>query len=167
MRGRPTGRRFFFLTSDTCVQPARSVFSCTKPQGNVASRLIRNVYACFFCLGARETDYPAGEEVAPSGVAGPAGDAGSPSAHSGSPCGEGVLGGITVVGCEAEGAAAVPQTAGEDGESGQTCLLFFSFHLTLACVVSIRAAFLSIDQASTVVSQRTRHLKMLFIQQSH
>uniref|UniRef100_A0AAQ4RQ18 C-Jun-amino-terminal kinase-interacting protein 4 n=1 Tax=Gasterosteus aculeatus aculeatus TaxID=481459 RepID=A0AAQ4RQ18_GASAC len=91
---------------------------------NQAGNILETFFVCnshVLCIasvpGARETDYPAGEEVAPSGVAGPAGDAGSPSAHSGSPCGEGVLGGITVVGCEAEGAAAVPQTAGEDGES--------------------------------------------------
>lgn len=34
-----------------------------------------------------------------------------------------MLGGITVVGCEAEGAAAVPQTAGKD-EKPVRCLLF-------------------------------------------
>lgn len=83
------------------------------------------IYICmFFYLGARETDYPAGEEVAPNSEAGPAGDGGSQSTDSISAGGDDVLGGITVVGCEAEGAAAVPQTAarpGEDGDSGQRC----------------------------------------------
>uniref|UniRef100_A0A8C3G8D1 Sperm associated antigen 9 n=1 Tax=Cyclopterus lumpus TaxID=8103 RepID=A0A8C3G8D1_CYCLU len=85
--------------------------------------------------GARETDYPAGEEVAPSAEAGPAADGGSPPAESSSSCGDGVLGGITVVGCDAEGAAAVPQTAvslGEDGESGQRRLLFDTTTTTIS-----------------------------------
>lgn len=89
------------------------------------------IYVCFliFYSGARETDYPAGEEVAPIPETGPAEDGGSQSTNSGSAGGEGdgMLGGITVVGCEAEGAAAIPQTAGspgEDGESGQRGLPF-------------------------------------------
>ncbi|KAM8837199.1 C-Jun-amino-terminal kinase-interacting protein 4 isoform 3-T3 [Spinachia spinachia] len=91
---------------------------------NQAGNILESFFVCnshVICIasvpGARETDYPAGEEVALSSQTGPTGEAGSPSAASGSPRGEGVLGGITVVGCEAEGAAAVPQTAGEDGES--------------------------------------------------
>lgn len=79
------------------------------------------LFVCFY-LGARETDYPAGEEVAPNAETGPAGDGGSQLANSSSAGGDGVLGGITVVGCEAEGAVAVPQTAvspGKDGETGQ------------------------------------------------
>lgn len=86
-------------------------------------------YACFY-LGARETDYPAGEEVAPNSETGPAGDGGSQSTNSSSAGEDGVLGGITVVGCEAEGAAAVPQTAvspATDGETGQRSLLFDPF----------------------------------------
>lgn len=84
---------------------------------------------CFYS-GARETDYPAGEEVAPNSETGPATDDDSHLTTSSSAGDDGVLGGITVVGCEAEGAAAVPQTAdspGEDGESGETCLPFDPF----------------------------------------
>ncbi|XP_037320579.2 C-Jun-amino-terminal kinase-interacting protein 4 isoform X2 [Pungitius pungitius] len=91
---------------------------------NQAGNILESFFVCkshVLCIasvpGARETDYPAGEEVAPSSETGPARDGGSPAGDDGSPRGEGVLGGITVVGCEAEGAAAVPQTAGEDGES--------------------------------------------------
>ncbi|XP_034414322.1 C-Jun-amino-terminal kinase-interacting protein 4 isoform X4 [Cyclopterus lumpus] len=94
---------------------------------NQAGNILESFFVCnshVLCIasvpGARETDYPAGEEVAPSAEAGPAADGGSPPAESSSSCGDGVLGGITVVGCDAEGAAAVPQTAvslGEDGES--------------------------------------------------
>lgn len=80
-------------------------------------------YICL-CSGARETDYPAGEEVAPNSETGPAGDGSSqPTSSSSTGC-DAVLGGITVVGCEVEGAAAVPQTAtspGKDGETGQRC----------------------------------------------
>uniref|UniRef100_A0A8C5BYI0 RH1 domain-containing protein n=1 Tax=Gadus morhua TaxID=8049 RepID=A0A8C5BYI0_GADMO len=56
--------------------------------------------------GARETDYPAGELVPLNSEAGPVEDNGS-----------GVLGGITVVGCDAEGAAAIRQTAGSTAET--------------------------------------------------
>ncbi|XP_068438902.1 C-Jun-amino-terminal kinase-interacting protein 4 isoform X1 [Clinocottus analis] len=94
---------------------------------NQAGNILESFFVCdshVLCIasvpGARETDYPAGEEVSPSSEAGPAGDGGSPPTDSSSACGDGVLGGITVVGCDAEGAAAVPQTAerpGEDGES--------------------------------------------------
>uniref|UniRef100_A0A8C3AIB4 C-Jun-amino-terminal kinase-interacting protein 4 n=1 Tax=Cyclopterus lumpus TaxID=8103 RepID=A0A8C3AIB4_CYCLU len=85
---------------------------------NQAGNILESFFVCnshVLCIasvpGARETDYPAGEEVAPSAEAGPAADGGSPPAESSSSCGDGVLGGITVVGCDAEGAAAVPQTA--------------------------------------------------------
>lgn len=80
-------------------------------------------YICL-CLGARETDYPAGEEVAPNSETGPAGDGSSQSTSSSSTGGDAILGGITVVGCDVEGAAAIPQTAispGKDGETGQRC----------------------------------------------
>lgn len=80
-----------------------------------------------FHLGARETDYPAGEEVAPNSCTEPPGDGGSQSTNSSAAGGDGLLRGITVVGCEAEGGAAVPQTAvspGAGGEPGQRCLLF-------------------------------------------
>ncbi|XP_077358201.1 C-Jun-amino-terminal kinase-interacting protein 4 isoform X2 [Festucalex cinctus] len=70
--------------------------------------------------GARETDYPAGEELTLSSESAPVekaclSDSGSSTAGS-----DGVLGGITVVGCTAEGATAVPQTADSAGkENGQ------------------------------------------------
>ena len=78
------------------------------------------------CVGARETDYPAGEEVVHMSEAGPGPEDTSPTAGSDSGCsvgGDGVLGGITVVGCSAEGVSAVPQTAefmaeSETGENG-------------------------------------------------
>uniref|UniRef100_A0A8C3AHH1 C-Jun-amino-terminal kinase-interacting protein 4 n=1 Tax=Cyclopterus lumpus TaxID=8103 RepID=A0A8C3AHH1_CYCLU len=109
---------------------------------NQAGNILESFFVCnshVLCIasvpGARETDYPAGEEVAPSAEAGPAADGGSPPAESSSSCGDGVLGGITVVGCDAEGAAAVPQTAvslGEDGESGQRRLLFDTTTTTIS-----------------------------------
>ncbi|KAJ3608515.1 hypothetical protein NHX12_025562 [Muraenolepis orangiensis] len=71
--------------------------------------------------GARETDYPAGEVLPLNTEAGPVEDNGSApfntSTNSVGESGEGVLGGITVVGCDAEGAEAVPQTAGSPAET--------------------------------------------------
>uniref|UniRef100_A0A8C3AEZ9 C-Jun-amino-terminal kinase-interacting protein 4 n=1 Tax=Cyclopterus lumpus TaxID=8103 RepID=A0A8C3AEZ9_CYCLU len=97
---------------------------------NQAGNILESFFVCnshVLCIasvpGARETDYPAGEEVAPSAEAGPAADGGSPPAESSSSCGDGVLGGITVVGCDAEGAAAVPQTAVSLGEDGEKTIL--------------------------------------------
>ncbi|TMS21861.1 C-Jun-amino-terminal kinase-interacting protein 4 [Larimichthys crocea] len=103
------------------------VWICTSTQSTTKAVVIDanqpgNILESFFvcnshvlCIasvpGARETDYPAGEEVAPNSEAEPAGDGGSQSTNSSSAGGDGMLGGITVVGCEAEGAAAVPQTA--------------------------------------------------------
>lgn len=69
------------------------------------------LYMWFYYLGARETDYPAGEEVPPNSEVGPAGDDILSSANSSSAGDDSVLGGITVVGCAAEGTAAVAQTA--------------------------------------------------------
>ncbi|KAM7371215.1 hypothetical protein PAMP_010704 [Pampus punctatissimus] len=70
--------------------------------------------------GARETDYPAGEEVSPPpSEAGPVGDGVSSAVNSSSAGGDGMLGGITVVGCAAEGAAAVPQTAASPGNADE------------------------------------------------
>ncbi|XP_049614099.1 C-Jun-amino-terminal kinase-interacting protein 4 isoform X2 [Syngnathus scovelli] len=64
--------------------------------------------------GARETDYPAGEELTSSSESAPTKKFLSDSTSG---C-DSVLGGITVVGCTAEGATAVPQTAGK--ENGET-----------------------------------------------
>ncbi|XP_040922550.1 C-Jun-amino-terminal kinase-interacting protein 4 isoform X7 [Toxotes jaculatrix] len=112
------------------------VWICTSTQSttkavvidaNQPGNILESFFVCnshVFCIasvpGARETDYPAGEEVPPNSEAGPAGDSGS-SANNSSPAGgDSVLGGITVVGCAAEGAAAVPQTADSAGKDGQT-----------------------------------------------
>ncbi|XP_061519851.1 C-Jun-amino-terminal kinase-interacting protein 4 isoform X4 [Phycodurus eques] len=65
--------------------------------------------------GARETDYPAGEELTQSSESAPVEKARSCDGGSGAAGGDGVLGGITVVGCTAEGATAVPRTAENGG----------------------------------------------------
>lgn len=72
-----------------------------------------------FSVGARETDYPGGEEAVPNAEKAQATNSGSPSTNTSPAGGDAVLGGITVVGCEAEGVAAVPQTAVGPGETGQ------------------------------------------------
>lgn len=70
--------------------------------------------------GARETDYPAGEEVTQNAEAPPAGNSSSHSSKSSSAKGDAVLGGITVVGCEAEGMTSVAQMAGVTGKDVDT-----------------------------------------------
>lgn len=79
----------------------------------------------FFYVGARETDYPAGEEVTQNAEAPPAGDGSSHLASSSSAGGSAALGGITVVGCEAGEMATVAPAGGteKDVESGQSPLL--------------------------------------------
>lgn len=80
----------------------------------------------FLYEGARETDYPAGEEVTQNAEA-PAAANSCPSARSSqSAGGDAVLGGIAVVGCEAAGMIAETQIAGgarKDVETGQSPLL--------------------------------------------
>ncbi|XP_070783733.1 C-Jun-amino-terminal kinase-interacting protein 4 isoform X2 [Enoplosus armatus] len=111
------------------------VWICTSTQsttkavvidGNQPGNILESFFVCnshVLCIasvpGARETDYPAGEEVAPNSETGPTGDDGSQSTNSSTAEGDGVLGGITVVGCEAEGATAVPQRAGSPGKDGE------------------------------------------------
>lgn len=77
----------------------------------------------FVHSGARETDYPAGEEVDPKTEAALAGNGEFQSTNSSSSAGgDCMLEGITVVGCEAEGVGPVSQTAvtpGKDMEAGQ------------------------------------------------
>lgn len=70
--------------------------------------------------GARETDYPAGEEVSANSQAGGAEGAShtGTAANSSVAGSERVLDGITVVGCSVEGAVAVSQTAGTDSVDG-------------------------------------------------
>lgn len=67
--------------------------------------------------GARETDYPAGEEVPANSCH--AGGAEGASQTGTAASGSSVLDGITVVGCSVEGAVAVPQTAGTDSLDGE------------------------------------------------
>ncbi|XP_023278427.1 C-Jun-amino-terminal kinase-interacting protein 4-like isoform X3 [Seriola lalandi dorsalis] len=111
------------------------VWICTSTQSttkvvvidaNQPGNILESFFVCnshVLCItsvpGARETDYPAGEEVPPASEAGPAGEGSSSAAGSSSAGGDGVLGGITVVGCEAEGTAAVPQTADGSGTDGE------------------------------------------------
>ncbi|XP_026170699.1 C-Jun-amino-terminal kinase-interacting protein 4 isoform X4 [Mastacembelus armatus] len=94
---------------------------------NQPGNILESFFVCnshVLCIasvpGARETDYPAGEEVSANSEAGLVGDGSSSSTNSGSAGGDGMLGGITVVGCTAEGAAAVPQTADSPGKDGET-----------------------------------------------
>ncbi|XP_061080686.1 C-Jun-amino-terminal kinase-interacting protein 4 isoform X3 [Conger conger] len=103
------------------------VWICTSTQSttkvvvidaNQPGNILENFFVCnshVLCIasvpGARETDYPAGEEV-PKESEAEQGDSSSLTASvasNSSAGGEGVLGGITVVGCTGEGAAAAPQ----------------------------------------------------------
>ncbi|XP_056152874.1 C-Jun-amino-terminal kinase-interacting protein 4 isoform X2 [Lampris incognitus] len=112
------------------------VWICTSTQSTTKAVVIDanqpgNILESFFvcnshvlCIatvpGARETDYPAGEEVTQTSGVGPAGDgsaSASNSANSSSAGGDNVLGGITVVGCAADGTAAVAQRAESLSES--------------------------------------------------
>lgn len=72
--------------------------------------------------GARETDYPAGEEVrANSDTGGSEGASQTGTAATSSSAGsDRGLDGITVVGCTVEGAVAVPQTADRTDSSDGT-----------------------------------------------
>ncbi|XP_063748837.1 C-Jun-amino-terminal kinase-interacting protein 4 isoform X1 [Eleginops maclovinus] len=94
---------------------------------NQAGNILESFFVCdshVLCIasvpGARETDYPAGEEVAPNSETEAVANVCSQSTESSSAGGDDVLGGITVVGCEVEGVTAVPQTAGSPGEDGET-----------------------------------------------
>ncbi|XP_029932935.1 C-Jun-amino-terminal kinase-interacting protein 4 isoform X2 [Myripristis murdjan] len=106
------------------------VWICTSTQSttkvividaNQPGNILESFFVCnshVLCIasvpGARETDYPAGEEVPQNSEAGPVGDgclSTADSANSSSAGGDGMLEGITVVGCAAEGTVAIPQTA--------------------------------------------------------
>uniref|UniRef100_A0A674BFR9 C-Jun-amino-terminal kinase-interacting protein 4 n=1 Tax=Salmo trutta TaxID=8032 RepID=A0A674BFR9_SALTR len=107
------------------------VWICTSTQAttkvividaNQPGNVLENFFVCnshVLCMasvpGARETDYPAGEEVphnleAGSGAEGGTLEASTTSSGSGGEAG--VLAGINVVGCSTEGAVATPQTTG-------------------------------------------------------
>uniref|UniRef100_A0A6Q2YU81 C-Jun-amino-terminal kinase-interacting protein 4 n=1 Tax=Esox lucius TaxID=8010 RepID=A0A6Q2YU81_ESOLU len=111
------------------------VWICTSTQSttkvividaNQPGNILENFFVCnshVLCIasvpGARETDYPAGEEV-PHGLetSGPeSGPQEASSTRSGSGGEAGVLAGINVVGCSTEGAVATPQTAGAENET--------------------------------------------------
>lgn len=110
------------------------------------------IHVCFHS-GARETDYPAGEEVAPIPETGPAEDGSSQSTNTSPAGGDSVLGGITVVGCEAEGTAAVPQTAVSPGDDGETGLFdpFSTWHLHTSHWLSARRTTTSRRNCDTSV----------------
>lgn len=82
------------------------------------------------CSGARETDYPAGEEVFLQSDLGLREDNGLAAANCSSDGGDSILGSITVVDCVAEGAAAVPQTADSPGREQEKSVKI-SVHLLL------------------------------------
>uniref|UniRef100_A0A8C7LFJ0 C-Jun-amino-terminal kinase-interacting protein 4 n=1 Tax=Oncorhynchus kisutch TaxID=8019 RepID=A0A8C7LFJ0_ONCKI len=110
------------------------VWICTSTQAttkvividaNQPGNVLENFFVCnshVLCIasvpGARETDYPAGEEVPHD--AGSGAEGGTLQASTTSICsmGEaGVLAGINVVGCSTEGAVATPQTAGAENDT--------------------------------------------------
>ncbi|XP_069050544.1 C-Jun-amino-terminal kinase-interacting protein 4 isoform X2 [Lepisosteus oculatus] len=86
---------------------------------NQPGNILENFFVCnshVLCIasvpGARETDYPAGEEVPQEAEGGAADNASLTAsvASSGSAGSDSMLGGITVVGCTTEGTATIPQT---------------------------------------------------------
>lgn len=82
--------------------------------------VVFGVYVLACVSGARETDYPAGEEVPHNPEAGSGAEGGTLEASttsSGSGGEAGVLAGINVVGCSTEGAVATPQTASTENET--------------------------------------------------
>lgn len=70
--------------------------------------------SCF--SGARETDYPAGEELSESGQVDKASLCGSMTSNSSAET-DSLLGGITVVGCSAEGVTAAATSPSTNGAS--------------------------------------------------
>uniref|UniRef100_A0A8C7QWG1 RH2 domain-containing protein n=1 Tax=Oncorhynchus mykiss TaxID=8022 RepID=A0A8C7QWG1_ONCMY len=118
------------------------VWICTSTQAttkvividaNQPGNVLENFFVCnshVLCIasvpGARETDYPAGEEVPHD--AGSGAEGGTLQASTTSICsmGEaGVLAGINVVGCSTEGAVATPQTAGAENDTDTGKIIIF------------------------------------------
>ncbi|XP_036816450.1 C-Jun-amino-terminal kinase-interacting protein 4 isoform X4 [Oncorhynchus mykiss] len=112
------------------------VWICTSTQAttkvividaNQPGNVLENFLVCnshVLCMasvpGARETDYPAGEEVPHNPEAGSSAEGGTLEASttsSGSGGEAGVLAGINVVGCSTEGVVATPQTASPENET--------------------------------------------------
>uniref|UniRef100_A0A669CR87 C-Jun-amino-terminal kinase-interacting protein 4 n=1 Tax=Oreochromis niloticus TaxID=8128 RepID=A0A669CR87_ORENI len=130
---------------------------------NQPGNILESFFVCnshILCIasvpGARETDYPAGEEVPPNSEVGPVGDGNSSATSTSSTGGDSVLGGITVVGCEAEGVTAVPQTAGKDGEAE----IIFSPESRLAeeATEAIETSAESADQRESLREIYTEHV---------
>uniref|UniRef100_A0A8C7FD29 C-Jun-amino-terminal kinase-interacting protein 4 n=1 Tax=Oncorhynchus kisutch TaxID=8019 RepID=A0A8C7FD29_ONCKI len=112
------------------------VWICTSTQAttkvividaNQPGNVLENFLVCnshVLCMasvpGARETDYPAGEEVPHNPEAGSSAEGGTledSTTSSGSGGEAGVLAGINVVGCSTEGVVATPQTASPENET--------------------------------------------------
>lgn len=73
----------------------------------------------FIFSGARETDYPVGEELSESGQVDKASLCGSVTSNSSAET-DSLLGGITVVGCSAEGVTAAATSPSANGASPVT-----------------------------------------------
>uniref|UniRef100_A0A669AVQ7 C-Jun-amino-terminal kinase-interacting protein 4 n=1 Tax=Oreochromis niloticus TaxID=8128 RepID=A0A669AVQ7_ORENI len=128
---------------------------------NQPGNILESFFVCnshILCIasvpGARETDYPAGEEVPPNSEVGPVGDGNSSATSTSSTGGDSVLGGITVVGCEAEGVTAVPQTAGKDGEICKNKTTVLAEEATEAIETSAESA----DQRESLREIYTEHV---------
>uniref|UniRef100_A0A3Q3VXJ0 Uncharacterized protein n=1 Tax=Mola mola TaxID=94237 RepID=A0A3Q3VXJ0_MOLML len=122
-----TGSQSKHITMLRIITCTKSTTKAVVMDANQPGNILESFFVCnshVLCIasvpGARETDYPAGEEVAPSTETGPAGNGASQSTNSCSAGSDGVLGGITFVGCEAEGASAVPQTGVSPGKDVET-----------------------------------------------
>uniref|UniRef100_A0A8B9KQT3 C-Jun-amino-terminal kinase-interacting protein 4 n=1 Tax=Astyanax mexicanus TaxID=7994 RepID=A0A8B9KQT3_ASTMX len=127
------------------------VWICTSTQAtskvvvidaNQPGNILENFFVCnshVLCIasvpGARETDYPAGEEVpADSEASGAEGTSQAETAvNNNSTVSEGVLDGITVVGCSVEGTVAIPQTASANS-------LYLGLDSNLMSVLNIKSA---------------------------
>lgn len=73
----------------------------------------------YLFLGARETDYPAGEELSEPGQVDKASLCGSMTSNSSTET-DSLLGGITVVGCSTEGVTAAATSPSTNGASPVT-----------------------------------------------
>uniref|UniRef100_A0A669BD38 C-Jun-amino-terminal kinase-interacting protein 4 n=1 Tax=Oreochromis niloticus TaxID=8128 RepID=A0A669BD38_ORENI len=132
---------------------------------NQPGNILESFFVCnshILCIasvpGARETDYPAGEEVPPNSEVGPVGDGNSSATSTSSTGGDSVLGGITVVGCEAEGVTAVPQTAGKDGEAGKKIIFSPESRLAEEATEAIETSAESADQRESLREIYTEHV---------
>ncbi|XP_048088695.1 LOW QUALITY PROTEIN: C-Jun-amino-terminal kinase-interacting protein 4 [Alosa alosa] len=121
------------------------VWICTSTQAttkvividaNQPGNILENFFVCnshVICMasvpGARETDYPMGEEIPKQDWEQGEGARAATASSSNSTCGgasegsatgaqEGLLDGVHVVGCSGEGAVAIPQTVCTTGQSG-------------------------------------------------